>query len=147
MNTLSKILSLLLLSILAFSCGEEGSDPPPKSEETIQLEKLAKTWQPLTVMKDDEDVTGRFTGFTLTLTQQKTYTTTPSRGDYDVEPFKASGTWDFKDNNLNIITRDDSIDMNISVTETQLTLQFQVENPNGRRLGIGEYNFELTPQQ
>lgn len=145
MNTLSKILSFLLLGMMVFSCGEEGSEPAPENEETIQLQKLAKTWQPVTVMKDDEDVTGRFTGFTVTFTQQKTYATTPERGGYDVEPFKPNGSWDFKDNNLNIISRDDGVDMNISVTETKLTLRFQIANPNGRVQGIGTYDFELVP--
>lgn len=146
MNTLRKILTLVLLCTIAFSCGEEESEPAPENEETTQLQKLAKTWVPVSIMKDDEDIIGRFTGFTITFTQQKTYTTTPSRGDFDVEPFKPSGAWDFRGDNLNIIARDDGVDMNISVTETRLTLQFQIANPNGRTWGIGEYDFELVPQ-
>lgn len=146
MKPLRKILILILLGIITFSCGEEESEPAPENEEAVQLQKLAKTWVPVSVMKDDEDVSNRFTGFTITFTQQKTYTTTPSRGDFDVEPFKSSGAWDFRGDNLNIIARDDGVDMNLSVTETRLTLRFQIANPNGRTLGIGEYDFELTPQ-
>jgi len=146
MNTLHQILSILLLAIFAFSCSEESSDPVPENAETVQLKKLAQTWEPITVMKDDENVTGRFNGFTITFTQQKTYATTPDQGGYDVDPFQANGTWDFKGDNLNIISRDDGVDMNLSVTETKLTLQFQIANPNGRVLGIGEYNFELAPK-
>ncbi len=146
MNTLHKILFLMLLGIIAFSCSEEGSDPVPEDKEALQLQKLVKTWKPVAVMKDDVDVTSRFAGFTLTITGQKTYTTTPDRGGFDVEPFKANGTWDFKGDNLNILTRDDGVDMNVSITETRLNLQFQIANPNGRVLGIGEYNFELVSQ-
>ena len=146
MNTLRKILFLVLLGMIAFSCAEEGGEPIPEDEEAIQLQKLAKTWKPVTIMKDDEDITGRFTGFTITFTQQKTYTTTPNRGDFDVEPFEASGAWNFLSNNLNVITRDDEVDMNISVTDIKLTLRFQIANSNGRILGIGEYYFELAPQ-
>ena len=146
MSTLSKILTLVLLCTITFSCGEEESEPASENEEIIQLQKLAKTWIPVTIMKDDEEVSSRFPGFTITFTQQKTYATTLNRGGFDVEPFKASGTWDFGDNNLNVVSRDDGVDMNISVTETRLTLRFQIVNPNGRTLGLGEYDFELAPQ-
>lgn len=150
MNSIGKILICVLLGMMIFACGEENNDPDPtpepEDEETLQIEKLAKIWKLGTVMKDDEDVTDRFTGFTITFTQQKTYTTTPERGDFDVAPFPDSGAWDFRNDNLNVIARSDGIDMNITVTESKLTLQFQISTPNGKTLGIGEYDFELVPQ-
>lgn len=150
MNTIGKILICILFGMMALACGEEKSDPTPtpapEDKEAVQLQKLAKTWKTVSVMKDDEDVTNRFTDFTITFTKQKSYTTTPSRGNFDVAPFPASGAWDFRDDNLNLIARSDGVDMDITVTESKLALQFQISNPNGKVLGLGEYNFALVPQ-
>ena len=110
------------------------------------MNKLAKTWVLETAVYGDDDVTDRFDGFTLTITKSKSYTTTGSLGDYDYEPFKTSGTWDFKGDNLNVMTRNDDVDMAVSVTDAELTLGFTMTEANGRIEGLGLYQFNFVAQ-
>ena len=79
-------------------------------------------------------------------TKSKSYSSTPERGVYDFEPFKPSGSWDFKDNNLNVINRNDDVEMDVVVSEKNLKLNFLITEANGRLAGLGEYQFDLVSQ-
>ena len=144
-------LSLILLSfsfiLLLMNCSSSSDDPDPElTEEEKQINLLSKAWVLGTVEYASDNVTDRFGGFTLTMTKGKTYSSTPDRGDYDYEPFKASGSWDFKGGNLNMINRNDGVEMEVSVTENTLILTFLISESNGRIAGLGEYRFELKAQ-
>lgn len=108
------------------------------------MEKLAKTWGLGTIRYDDEDITSQFDGFALTITKDKKYTTTGKMGNYDHPPFEASGSWDFADEDLNLINRDDGVNIRIQVTDNTLALTFTITETNGRVSGLGgEYRFDL----
>ena len=141
METCGKILKVSLLFIL-INCSS--TDPAPEvTDEEKQIKKLAKTWALGMVHHGAEDVTYRFEDFMLTLTSEKKYTTSGKRGDYDYEPFKASGSWEFAGDNLNLINRNDGVVMSVQVNENALVLTFDITEENGRTAGIGEYRFEL----
>jgi len=129
------------------NCSSTSDDPDPElTEEEKQINRLAKTWNLGKVLYGGDDVSDRFSGFTLTMTKGKAYSSTPDRGNYDFEPFKASGSWDFKGDNLNVLDRNDGVEMDIVVTETSLRMNFIIAESNGRIAGLGEYQFEMTTQ-
>ena len=143
--------SILIISLtficLLMNCSSTSDDPGPElTEEEKQINLLAKTWSLGTVRYGGDDVTDRFSGFTLTMTKSKSYSSTPDRGNYDFEPFKDTGSWDFKGDNLNVLDRNDGVEMDILVTETSLRLNFIVAESNGRIAALGEYQFDLTTQ-
>lgn len=135
----------VLLSLT--NCSSSSDDPDPGlTEEEKQINLLARTWSLGTVKYGGDDVTNRFVGFTLTLTKSKAYTSTPERGNYDYEPFKGSGSWDFMDGNLNVLNRNDGVEMVITVSESSLKMNFLITESNGRLAGLGEYQFDMVSQ-
>ena len=140
------ILTALLVALLFIltNCSSSSDPAPQLTEEEVQINKLSKTWVLGTVVYTDDDVTDRFDDFSLTFTKSKTYTAAGSLGDYDFEPFKASGTWDFKSGDLNVITRNDGVNMEVSVTDNALFLTFNMTEANGRLAGLGSYRFDLV---
>lgn len=141
-------ISFILRVVILLTCLHcSSSDPEPElTEEEKQMERLTKTWVLGTVRYGEENISGRFDGFVLTLTDAKTYTAGGNLGDYDFEPFKASGSWDFKNNNLNLLSRNDGVDMSAQVTDNSLVLIFTMTEANGRVAGLGEYRFDLVVQ-
>ena len=143
-------ISKTFLSVCVFvvvSCSSSDPDPAPEmSAEEKQIEKLAKTWTLGTVRYGDEDISDRFENFALTLTEGKKYSATGSLGGFDYEPFKASGSWTFDSQDLNVINRNDGVVMDITVSEDNLSLVFTITEENGRRAGLGGYRFDLVTQ-
>ena len=147
MRVLKGIFVRILITSLIASCSSSDDSEPQLTERDIQLNLLAKTWETKTVELDNKDISDRFVGFTLTFTASQTYSSTPERGNFDVEPFKPTGTWDFTGGDLSRIIRDDGVEMVISVSETSLILDFEISSPNGGRVaGLGGYEFSLSPQ-
>ena len=146
MKRIFQFIIIITFSSSLMNCSSSTDDPTEKTAEEIQIEKLAKTWSLGTVRYGGDDVTDRFSGFTLTFTKSKTYSSTPDRGSYDFEPFESSGSWDFKENNLNLIHRNDGVDMDIIVSENTLKMNFIITESNGRLAGLGEYQFDLIVQ-
>lgn len=128
-------------------CSIATVDPKPElTAEEKQINLLAKTWTLGTIELGSVDVSDRFNGFSLTITKNKTFTTTENTGGYDRVPFGPSGKWDFKSGNLEVIDRSDGVVMGIKVTENSLTLIFLITESGGRLDGIGEYRFALISQ-
>jgi len=138
-------LTFLFVAILPVLTGCSSSDPePPLSAEEAQIQKLSKTWILGTVMYDGDNISDRFNDFELTFKPDKTYTATGALGDFDFEPFKATGSWDFKNGDLNQLIRNDGVDMTTEVTENTLSLSFTISEANGRVAGLGGYQFDLV---
>ena len=145
MKYIKSIIISLSVTLVLMSC----ADPAPQLELTAeekQINLLAKTWGLGSVELGSVDVTNLFSGFTLDITKNKTFTTTANTGGYDRVPFEPSGNWDFKSGNLEVIDRSDGVVMDIKVTENSLTLIFIITEEGGRIAGIGEYRFALVPQ-
>ena len=144
----SNIKTFLTLSIviIMMNCSSSADPIPELTAEEKQMNMLAKTWKLGTVTYGDEVITDRFSNFLLTLTKDKSYAAAGNLGDYDYEPFKASGSWGFKDGNLDLIERNDNVVMGVQVTESTLELVFTISEANGRLAGLGAYHFEMVPQ-
>jgi len=89
------------------------------------------------VTLDGNDRSADWAGFTLTL-GDKSYTTSSSSAP---EVWPASGTWEFGKNadnsvNVNVLVRDDGVEIQNSVTESSLTLQFTYTAPGGISLQL-----------
>jgi len=137
-NSIPKIIALVFLLVLAIQGCKERNNPDPL---TVQLNRLGQTWQLGEVVNDGINVTDKFTGFTLTITTNKSFTTLNG-----ANAWPASGTFEFIGDNKNILLRSDGLEITIlSINATNLQLTFtQTELPGGRTSGItGEFNFSL----
>lgn len=139
--------SIILLG--AFGLTGCKNDPATLSETEQQLMALqnnGKNWiiGSNVVLKDGVDVSDRFSGFKLSI-GNKTYTT--ENGINPVWP--ASGTWDFQDNNPQLLVRDDGVVMNANLVSGNLTLTFVADAvpTGGRTTSVsGEYQFNFVSE-
>ena len=127
---------------LTLACGDDDSSGPTLLEE--RLEALAGNWVLGTVNNDGQDVTGQFSGFTLTLTSSESFTTTNGGNAWP-----ASGTFQLSSTNLNELTRDDGVRVTITtINETNLSLTFQITEVGGTAAGsngiTGTFIFNLN---
>lgn len=148
MKKLKNLAFLLILGIIATSCGED--PPPPPSEEEVQTALLAQSWAVGTdandITLDGQDEIGNWDGFTVVFSANGTYTASNvSTGREVVWP--TSGTWVFQGltgADLNTIIRDDGVNINIAVSETTLKMSFNYTAPGGRTSGTdGEWVFNM----
>lgn len=132
--------SLLALALVVSLASCDKDDPKKKSEGQQQLEKLTSTWTIQSAVNDGEDRTEEFDGFTLTLgggsyAENNTYNYSVEGLRPNPSPWPASGTWKFGTNKTTEIIRDPATDSEISVayqvTDSQLTLYFEVPDAGG----------------
>ena len=134
-----------LLFILVIASKE---DPPTPAEQVdTKLQEIDGQYLANAVTLDGNDVSGEYSGMIITLTAQKTYSTSP--GDYD-PVWSASGTFLFKDETSNppVLTsfiRDDDVEVEYTLSGSTMTFSFTIPNPYGKLSGIdGEYEFVCT---
>ncbi len=145
-NFTLNFLVILLSGFFVFTACKKDDDNPDPTPEALQVQKLTGNWIVGTegsVTRDDFP-SDEWADFTLTM-GNKTYSTTNT---YPIV-WPTQGTWGFIGNNLNQIEREDGVVIEISVTETTLTMRFtQAEiNQGGRTKGVsGEYVFILKKQ-
>ena len=142
MMTVTSTLKMALVSILFFgamtwlsSCKSDDSVDP----KTQRLNELKATWKISQVVNDGNDVTGQYTGMTLTI-DGLNYSTTNGGN-----PWPDSGTYSLNDNDLNTLIRNDNVEVTIDeVTTNTLTLSFNYTSVNGRVDGVtGDFTFSL----
>ncbi|MDH5399917.1 MAG: hypothetical protein OEX02_17320 [Cyclobacteriaceae bacterium] len=139
---------LLVASLFLMNGCKKPVDDAPSPEEQ-QVTRLSKTWNVESVtFGGSEDRTADWSGFSLTVTANKTYSTS---GAFSPGPWPTSGTWDFAQDgdavNINKVVRDDGLEVSISVSETALTMTFTFDDTihNGGRAEAvsGEYVFKM----
>lgn len=149
------ILSLVVLSLTFFSnCKSDDSGDGGLTIEAQARANLAKTWDVTTVNRESQDITGEFTGFTLTFGAEGSFS---ASNDIDASgnDIFAGSQWAFEDasaltnpNQFFIVFGPDAVSVN--VTDTNLTLTFSINDDSsiGNRVqGIdGEYRIEATAQ-
>ena len=133
------LLVALCMTAMATGCG--GDDP---SLEELTLNDLSATWQVNNVENDDLDVSDQFNGFMLTVNRDGTFSTTNGSN-----PWPAQGTYEFSDETIRHIRRDDGVNITIqTLTPTRLTLSFSMTDVRGEANntdGItGAFIFDLT---
>lgn len=120
--------------------GCKKDDPDPQEE---QIKALAGTWNLSRVTNDGSDVTTQYQQFTLTLTTDKTYSTTNGGN-----PWPARGSFDFMNETLiDQVIRDDNVVVVINEVSTNtLILSFNISRVRaGTAAGItGSFTFTLT---
>ncbi len=132
----------LLLCMVIFAGCKKDDDTVEKTAEQLQTEKLTKTWVYENVTLEGAAPAEDYTGFRVTFAASsdatnKTYTTVNGQSAWP-----ASGTWSFVGSNLNVIKRNDNIEMTVSnLTVTTLTLTFTIPDTGGR---FGERNQGTT---
>ncbi|GAB5526043.1 MAG: hypothetical protein Roseis2KO_39150 [Roseivirga sp.] len=132
-------LSALIFCLTLSSCKSDDSNP-----EEEKLRELTASWRVDSVINDGQDVSSQYAGFTLTVEGTKTYSTVNGGN-----PWPAQGTFDFVNNNLDLIRRDDGVDVSIAnLTATELSLTFNISTVRGTANGTegitGAFTFNLT---
>lgn len=121
------MLTLLGVSASFWQCGSDSTTPPNPQDE--QLKKLSKTWKYSSVTFNSAPVTG-YDNFTLTMSGtngQNTFNyTTAGRPSGIKTPWNSAGTFTFGagSNFSTLLTRDDTIVVTYSVSDTQLQMTF-----------------------
>ncbi len=121
-------LYLLLMSILVIVFASCGGDDDPTAQQ-LAFEKLSGSWdlsQGGSIIIDGQNATANFTGFTFSFTDGA-YTTTNS-GDM----FRASGTWEWTDEEAQQLSIDDGKTITIvTLTETLFVFTFTSDGNAG----------------
>ncbi|MFW5700382.1 MAG: hypothetical protein ACOCWM_01725 [Cyclobacteriaceae bacterium] len=156
MNTHIKILSstILLSLLITFSHCGGGDEPEPdqKTDAEEQLERISGSYDLVSVSQDGTDVSGDYTGFTLTMSGNLTANKENVDGTYSStnggEVFPASGSWAFAPANVNSqIVLDNDLTVNYSFSGDNLVLVYTFTAPGGRvKVLNGQYRWELSPQ-
>lgn len=130
---------LLTCLCLLFSCGDD--DPSGPTEQELAFERLAGDWTFGTngsIVVDGQDVSPNYPGFSLSFADG-TYQT-QSGGDL----FRASGTWEWLDEEAGSIRLDDSREITIvALTENLFNFTFFFSGSGGARHGISG-NYDIT---
>ncbi len=146
MKMISRTLSLLLLAGVAVCfTGCKKDDDNKKTEEQTQLEKLKASWQIVSASDVSGDRTGEFEDLVLTLSGNYAeggiynYSLTGKRPN--PSPWPGSGTWQFGNPKTSQIIRDPGTDgeipMSYSVTDEELTIEFNVPETSDGWAGSG----------
>lgn len=149
MKKLSYLLSTIVLFSVLLTVGcKKKSDPGP-SEEELQLDRVAKSWTVTAAQLGSEDVTDGFSGFSIKIDENLGYTA--SGATRDPQPWPLSGTFSFKEGDLNTLQRNDGLDMTLNVNDdgTTMTLSFTFDEnthqSGGRVEAInGAWSFSFT---
>ena len=151
-SSTSYFVAIAMIMALMFISGCDNDDPEPSAKEK-QTDLLAKKWNIKTevnsVTLNGDDETNNWPGFTATFYSNGTYVASNISAERLNTVWSESGSWQFKsDSNLNTIVRDDGVEINISIDETNLSMSFSYSQSNGRVSGIdGEWVFYMKVHQ
>ncbi|MCB0489847.1 MAG: hypothetical protein R2820_12230 [Cyclobacteriaceae bacterium] len=140
------LVSVIILGAFSLIGCKKDSGLSETEQQLIALQNDGKNWilGSNRILKDGVDVTDRFLGFKLSI-GNKTYTT--QNGIIPV--WAPSGTWDFQDDNPQLLLRDDGVVINVSLVSGNLTLTFVADAVpfGGRKRSVsGEYQFQLVSE-
>lgn len=149
----SVVYSILLMSIVIvlFSCNKN-KDPEPPSAHDVQLDLLANSWtvknETNGVSLDAVDEIANWPSFSVTLTNNKTYTATGVSAGREVV-WPTTGVWEFKsDTELNTIIRDDGVEISFIVDASNLNMNFNYSAASGRLSSTeGAWIFNMQESQ
>lgn len=139
---LTAVLALLIIALLITACDNDNEKPGP---EKRYLQKLSFTWSLQQAKANGVDVTPAFSGLTLTVKGDKTFTVAtpvdpiwPANGTFTLRQVSGSEDYD--------IVRNDGVEIHVSELSTsQLKLQLQYQPPHGRVSSVGgQYEFVFS---
>lgn len=141
------LLALFIGLVFVIGCKPKGPAEPSEKEKQTTL--LSQSWTVKTaansVTLDGTDVTTDWTGFSLTILSDGTYTATSVASGREVV-WPTPGTWQFQsDTELNTLVRGDGVVITIVVDESTLQLKFTYTTPGGRTNGTdGAWIFNMA---
>lgn len=140
--TIIIFISVLGIMVLT-SC--PGPGPTEIEEQLKALRNNGSPWVLASggVVKDGYDVSDQFTGFKLTIGEY-TYSAQNSLAS----AWPALGTWEFNNDQINSILRDDVVVIGVALDGSSLILTYTVSIiPGGRIAGVsGDYIFNLVSE-
>lgn len=154
MKLLSNLLAALVFcSLIIFvNCGggDDGGDTGP-SETTAQIvagQLVVTNWASQTASYEGSDSEGDWSGFSLDFSGDEnggTYNVSGVPTGYE-RVWDATGggnrSWEFTDESASQVLRGDGVTMDVTVTDTSLTLSFSVPEEGNRTSGIvGSWTF------
>ena len=129
MKKLNYLLSAVVLLAVLVTVGCSKDDGPGKTAEEQVTEKMSKTWVMSSATLESQPVTD-LSGLTLTITDALAYSTNSNSVTRTPNPWPVGGSWAFKTEITDastgsfVITRDSELDINVTLTDTNLTLNF-----------------------
>lgn len=141
------ILSVILISLTTIiGCKSDSDDPASDTELRLsELENGGISWVLASngVTKNGFDVSDQFSGFKLTINGFSFATENSLSGAWP-----ASGTWEFVNNNPNLILRSDGVQITVDYSVSSLQLTFIGSGSSGGRSDSvdGEYQFHLVSE-
>jgi hypothetical protein len=148
MKSFKVLLAVALVgSLLMYSGCKKKTDPAP-SPQDAQLAKLSKTWKFKSVTLDGVAQTG-YTSFQITVSGtagQTTFGYTTS-GRPALSPWATSGTLTYGADFATQLTRDDTLPITYSLSDTQLQMTFNYSGNGFTRINNvkGNWVFTLIP--
>jgi hypothetical protein len=143
-RVLSRILFLGLLVVcvasMVVACKEE--EAPTAQEQVTEKIVAAAAWSKPVVIVDGVDVSETYKDFTISF-EREAYSTSGG-----APMWAPSGKWVFANEKASQIILDDTVDVNIEVTDKQLVLErlweFETFEPGRSRSVKGKHKFTLT---
>jgi len=130
MKKLNYILSAVVLMAVLITVGCGGDDPAGQTAEEAVTENFSKSWE-LTTATYKGDPVDNMDGFILTINTNMKYSTNSSTVERTPTPWPASGDWSFKDGTVTsksdgdfTVTRDDGLEIDVTLGATTLALGF-----------------------
>lgn len=140
---ITAVSALLTIALLQISGCDNDNEKPGAEKQYLQ--KLAFTWNLQQVKVNRVDVTPAFSGITLTVKDDMTFTVANA-----IEPiWPSGGTFTLRENSGSQdydIVRSDGAEMHVSeLSSSVLKLQMQYQPPAGRASSVGgQYEFVFT---
>lgn len=137
----SSLLNVVVILLLAFTACKDD----PSAEEQF-LKRIGAKWDASTtgVTLDGVAVNGAFKNFSITFTDQGTFTT--SNGNSPIWP--ASGKFTLKSTSTSVgfnLVRSDGVEIRIDqLTDTKMVLKFQYSSSSRTSSVSGNYIFDLV---
>jgi hypothetical protein len=143
MKNFFKTASLIVLVALA-SCKDDGSE---SSQDAKTKMLTATSWGQAQVTHSDGDLSDQYTDFVILFTSTES---AEFDGSFVISNggnafSESAGQWKFNDDQTKIIF-DSGKEIDITLDESHLQLDFTVPDPGGRTAGLsGHFTFDLQP--
>jgi hypothetical protein len=136
-----KVVTLLVLSFaIVVSCKEE---PPTPREHATEILVSATKWSKPVVIVDGVDVSETYKDFSISF-ENTTYSTSGG-----APMWAPAGKWMFTDEDAKHILLDDTVDIDITLTDTELRLdrlwEFETFEPGRTKSVKGKHQFTMVP--
>jgi hypothetical protein len=138
---------LFISTAILISCGGSETDTPAVDPKDTQGAKIALGPATASTVSVNGVPSTDWASFTSTFTYAAstgggTFATTGSASDL---VWPTNGTWEFTGTGTSQILRSDGVTMDVSVTDANMTLTFDITDPNGRLFTFGgKWAFGMT---